>query len=289
MPNPLDYNRAKPLFMLPDRLWAIDDAPHALESIYSQDKPVLIYLHGRAKGIGEPRKSVEENIYANLTKYDVATIGFTWDSDDPGYDETRPIASADDFARFLDYLGDYLRANPQAAKPSLLAHSMGNIIVAELAKDDLLGTARGPLMANIVLSAAAVKQKRHHRWLEKIRMAERNYVMVNPHDRVLKFAGFGFKPNMLGQDLRTPGVTPELATYVSLEQLGVKHRYFVKPGQKKQANLRSFYAQALSGATVDFGPIADPRSIDGVPVMSIRPTVPASGKQSRIEPVSAYE
>ncbi len=289
MPNPLDYNRAKPLFMLPDNLLAIDDAPNALESLYNQGKPVLIYLHGRAKGIGEPRKSVEEKIYANLTKYGVATIGFTWDSDDPGYDESRPIASADDFARFLGHLGDYLRANPQAAKPSLLAHSMGNIIVAELAKDDLLGTAQGPLLANIVLSAAAVKQKRHHQWLEKIGVAERNYVMVNPHDTVLKLAGFGFKPNMLGQDLRAPGVTPEQATYVSLERLGVKHRYFVKPGQKKQANLQNFYAQALSGATVDFAPLADPHSIDGVPVMSIWPTVPAGSKQLRNEPVSTYE
>ncbi len=66
MPNPLDYNRAKPLFMLPDNLLAIDDAPNALESLYNQGKPVLIYLHGRAKGIGEPRKSVEEKYTLTL-------------------------------------------------------------------------------------------------------------------------------------------------------------------------------------------------------------------------------
>jgi len=87
---------------------------------------------------------------------------------------------------------------------------------------------------------------------------------------MLKLAGFGFKPDMLGRDLRSPGVAPEQATYVSLVRLDVKHRYFVKPGQKQQANLYSFYAQALTGVAVYLFSLADPDTIDGVPVMSIR-------------------
>jgi hypothetical protein len=271
MTHPLNYDYARPLFMLPQQRLSIDDAPQAIEAAYATGKPVLIYLHGRAKGLGEPRKSVKEKIYDNLSRYGVCTIGFTWDADDGGYDETRPVASADDFHRFLAILRKYLQSHPGAAKPSLLAHSMGNIIISELAKDDLLVADPGTLFENIVFSAAAVKQKRHKRWLEKTGVAERNYVMINPNDTMLKIAGFGFKPDMLGRDLRSPGVAPAQATYVSLERLGVKHRYFVKPGQNKQANLDSFYAQALTGVALDLASLADPDTIDGVSVMSIRP------------------
>lgn len=273
MTHPLNYDFARPLFMLPKQRLSIDDAPQAIEAAYATGKPVLIYLHGRAKGLGEPRKSVKEKIYDNLSGYGVCTIGFTWDADDGGYDETRPVASVNDFHRFLGILRAYLQSHPTAAKPSLLAHSMGNIIISELAKDDLLFADRATLFGNIVFSAAAVKQKRHKRWLEKAGVAERNYVMINPNDTMLKLAGFGLKPDMLGQDLKSPGVAAEQATDVSLDRLDVKHRYFVKPGQKEQANLYSFYAQALTGATVNLASLADPDTIDGVSVMSIRPVV----------------
>jgi len=234
MPHPLSYDSAKPLFMLPRRRLSIDDAPQAIDAAYATGKPVLVYVHGRAKGLGEPRKSVKAKIYDNLSRYGVCTIGFTWDADDGGYDETRPVASADDFHRFLDALREYLQSHPGAAKPSLLAHSMGNIIISELAKDDLLVADPGTLFENIVFSAAAVKQKRHKRWLEKTCVAERNYVMINPNDTMLKLAGFGFKPDMLGQDLKSPGVAPEQATYVSLDRLDVKHRFLSSPARSSR-------------------------------------------------------
>lgn len=268
MSQTLSYNPRKPLFIPTKKQFSLADAEQALEIAYGKGNPVLIYIHGRAKGIGEPRKSLEQGIYKSLKKYGVSVVGFTWDADDGGYDESRPIASTGDFDQFLDTLGAYLESHPDSNKPSLLAHSMGNIIISELAKDDRLGNERGQLFENIVLSAPAVKRKRHHRWLASIGVSRRNYVMVNPNDTVLEFAGFLLKPDMLGEELKSPGVSPEQAVYVNLGDLNVKHRYFAKP---KQKHLQTFFTQAFTGQAADFGQIAYAGDMGGVPVQTIKP------------------
>ena len=106
--------------------------------------------------------------------------------------------------------------------------------------------------------------------MRRVGVSERTYVMVNPDDRVLGFAGALFKPDMLGKEIRKPGVEPEHAVYVDLSRLGVNHRYFVPSKQKGQRHLKAFYSQALNGNAVDLEAISDAESIDGVDVRSIR-------------------
>lgn len=267
----LNYDPDRPLYIPSGERMSIDQSRNVIEKAYSTGKPVLIYIHGRAKGVGEPKKSVSKKIYKGLEKYDVSVIGFTWDADDGGYDETRPQASADDFDRFLDALADFLSSGDGVGKdkPALLAHSMGNIIVSELAKDKKLESERGKLFTNIILNAAAVKTKRHHRWLNKIKASDHTYVMVNPNDRVLQFAGALFKPNMLGKEVREPGVSDNVAVYVYLGYLDVNHRYFVPSKQNGQANLKSFYEQVITGAAVNLGTISESKTIDGINMQAI--------------------
>jgi hypothetical protein len=86
------------------------------------------------------------------------------------------------------------------------------------------------------------------------------------------FAGFLWKPNMPGKDLRAPGVSADNVYYIDLGELGVDHRYFVAPGQKKQKkqkNLAAFYAHALCGRAVALESIARRGSLDGVPVHTL--------------------
>lgn len=211
----LTYDPDHPLFIAPSTRLRIDEAEKALDLCYQTGRPVLIYLHGRAKDVGEPKKSVNTEIYRELEAYGVAVLGFTWDADDPGYDENRAVASSDDFARLLKSLRSYLDSHNVQA-PSLLAHSMGNIIVAEAAKDELLGPAAGTLITNLILTSAAVKTKRHAKWLDLIEAAERIFVPVNTHDLVLGFAGLAFRPNMLGKDLQGPGARSPKVTYVDI-------------------------------------------------------------------------
>lgn len=267
----LKYDPAKPLFLPGGHRYSVDQAGTALERAYASGQPVLLYIHGRAVGIGEPQKSVKKRIYEGLASYGVSVIGFTWDADDGGYDVSRPQASAQDFDAFLDALEGFLSAKGGATgKPAVLAHSMGSLVLSELAKDDRLTAARGSLFSNLVFSAAAVRVKRHHLWLDRIGLAERVYVMVNPKDVVLRYAGILFRPDMLGCELKAPGADPLKVTYVDLAALDVNHRYFVPEGQEGRASLGSFYSQALTGKVVDLGSLADPGSIGGVPVRRLK-------------------
>lgn len=261
----LKYDPARPLFIAPEARLSIDQASQALDQCYQTKMPVLIYLHGRAKGVGEPKKSVESGIYRELAAYGVAVLGFTWDADDGGYDENRPIASCGDFAKLLTALRGYLDSH-HVARPALLAHSMGNIIIAESAKDNLLTADAGLLFSNLVLTSAAVKTKRHARWLDNIGTAERIYVSVNEHDLVLSAAGFAFRPNMLGCDLQPPGATSPRVTYFDVSACKVNHRYFVPQGQDKHASLAMLYRQLVTGSTVDFSGIATPGELRGIGV-----------------------
>lgn len=270
MSDDLKYDRSLPLYISFNQRFPIGESRKALEIAYSNCKPVIIYIHGRANNVGEPKKSEEENIYADLSAYGVSVIGFTWDADDGGYDETRPLSSADDFDTFVSALRDYLHSTGQTP-PSLLAHSMGNSIIAELAKDDKLTADRGKLFNNIVLSSAAVKTKRHHKWLEKIGVSDRTYVMVNPKDPMLILAGLFARPNMLGCEARKPGVSADHGFYIHLGRLDVGHRYFVAPNQKKESSLNDFYQQALHGEEVMLDGLSEKDFIDGVEVFSIKP------------------
>lgn len=272
MSDDLKYDPNRPLYISPNKRFALSDSKKALELAYSKNKPVLIYIHGRANNVGEPMKSEKENIYDDLASYGISVIGFTWDADDGGYDESRPEASADDFDSFLTAINDYLRTSDGKGKahPSLLAHSMGNIIIAELAKDEKLTAERGKIFNNIVLSSAAVKSKRHHKWLKDIGISDQTYVMVNPKDPMLRFAGI-LRPNMLGREIKKPGVSKEHGYYIHLEDVDVDHRYFVPSGQKNQSNLYSFYSQALTGIQVDLAKISEKTSIDGIDIFGVLP------------------
>jgi hypothetical protein len=267
MPHELSYDESRPLYSPDGQRYAIDRSREALEAAFGTAQPLVIYVHGRAVGIGEPRKSVERGIYNALESYGVSVVGFTWDADDAGYDETRPIASADAFDVFLDALAKMLNARAgELTKPTLLAHSMGNLIIAELAKDGRLGASRGALFANTVLNAAAVRTKRHHLWLDAVKISERKYVMVNPNDKVLTFAGVLEFAKMLGKAAKGPAASAIDTTYVDLSALGVNHRYFVPgPLQKGQQSLKTFFDQALAGMAVRLDQIATPAVVDGVP------------------------
>lgn len=264
----LTYDPDHPLFIAPSTRLRIDEAEKALDLCYQTGRPVLIYLHGRAKDVGEPKKSVNTEIYRELEAYGVAVLGFTWDADDPGYDENRAVASSDDFARLLKSLRSYLDSHNVQA-PSLLAHSMGNIIVSEAAKDELLGPAAGTLITNLILTSAAVKTKRHAKWLDLIEAAERIFVPVNTHDLVLGFAGLAFRPNMLGKDLQGPGARSPKVTYVDISACKVNHRYFVPQGQNRHVGLKSLYADWATGLPPRFNDIAMPDEMNGVPVLRV--------------------
>lgn len=266
-----EYDGGRPLFVADTaNRYTLEDCPSAFEEVFAKDRPVLVYIHGRAKGVGEPKKGIDTKVYRALSDYGLAVFGFTWDASAGGYDPTRPAAFADDFDHVLGHLAHFLSTRPTLRRPSLLAHSIGNVILAELAKEDRLTSERGRLFRNIVLNAAAVRARRHHLWMRKLGCTDRRYVVVNPTDLPLRFAGALFRPDMLGCELESPDCSSENSIYVDLGLLDVNHRYFVPAGQNGQIRLKAFFQGVLSGEAVDLSALASRMEVEGKTVYRIR-------------------
>ncbi|MBT6273671.1 MAG: alpha/beta hydrolase [Chromatiales bacterium] len=270
MPKDLQYDPLKPLFVSPDQRFEMTQAAQALKLAYGRSSAVLIYIHGRAQGKGEPRKSVEKNIYAELESYGCAVIGFTWDASDGGYKVKRPAAAAPQFAAFVEAMATFLEApeNADKRRPSLLTHSMGALVISTLAAGRHFGGLDEKVFNNLVLSAPAVAATNHNKWLKNIQVARRVYVMVNRHDSMLGVSGV-FHGRMLGWRLRAPGVESPAVKYVDVGALGVNHRYFVPSRQRKRKTLRRFFRRALTGKRVDFDEIAKQTSQDDIDVQTL--------------------
>jgi hypothetical protein len=277
MPD-LTYDKQRPLYLWKggsetSERYTAAQSREALEAAYTPGLPVLIYIHGRAKGAGEPRKGVNNGTYTALANYGVSVLGFTWDADDGGYDVTRPLATEDEFDRLLNALAAMLaERNGELPKPALLAHSMGNLLVQEVAEDGKLSAASGALFSNIILNAAAVESKRHHLWLDAIGASERKYVLFNRNDWMLKLlTAFAFD-RMLGRRLSAPAASPAQTTYVDVAPLNVNHMYFVPSRQEKSIALRAFFTEAIAGKAVDLSNIAERVQMDGVSVQRLLKT-----------------
>lgn len=265
MNHPLDYDQSRPLFLSNGQRFAMQDAIQCIQTAFADNRPVLIYLHGRAAGKGEPKRSVGDGTYNALQGYGANVIGFTWDSDDTGYDIQRPLAIKAEFVRFLDLLTRFVAANALAL-PSFIAHSMGNLLVAELARDGYFLARHGPRFNHIVLCAPALKSKDHNQWLGQIQAAKQVFVTYNQHDKMLLALGVVTFAAMLGKKLQPPLVADQVVRYVDLGDLHVNHHYFVPSGQEQKQNLTTFFATALLGQHVDLEFLARPVDVGGVTV-----------------------
>ncbi len=274
MPKSLKYDKNLPLYLASGRRFALQDALACIEAAFAQNKPVLIYLHGRAAGKGEPKRSVKDGTYAALQAYGAAVIGFTWDADDNGYDIQRPLAIKAGFVQFLDLLAQFVAAKALAL-PSLLAHSMGNLLIADLANEGyFLAQASAqqpapPRFNHIVLVAPALKSKDHHQWLGQIQAARQVYVTYNQYDRILLALGVVTFAAMLGKKLALPLAVSATVQYVDIGDLRVNHHYFVPSGQENKKNLTTFFATALRGQSVDLATLARPVQLNGVTVFRL--------------------
>jgi Alpha/beta hydrolase of unknown function (DUF900) len=271
MPTLLEYDKNLPLYLASGQRFALHDAKACIEAAFAEHKPVLIYLHGRAAGKGEPKRSVLDGTYAALQAYGATVIGFTWDADDTGYDIQRPLAIKTGFVHFLDLLAQYVESRALAL-PSLIAHSMGNLLIAELAHEGYFSgptLAQQPRFKHIVLTAPALRSKDHHQWLGQIHAARQVYVTYNQHDRMLLALGVVSFAAMLGKKLVLPLAASAAVQYVDVGNLHVNHHYFVPSGQENKQNLNTFFATVLRGQSVDLATLARPVLLDGVTVFRL--------------------
>ncbi len=110
---------------------------------------------------------------------------------------------------------------------SLFFHSMGNYLLREIAKRELLQSINTTKWVdNLIINAACIAEQDHADWLSNIKFADNIYIQYNPKDKVLKGAEIAALCKQLGRYPQYPIVTK--AHYVNFNDVaGEGHSYFL--------------------------------------------------------------
>ncbi|HEY1406460.1 MAG TPA: hypothetical protein VF857_07635, partial [Spirochaetota bacterium] len=167
--------------------------------------------------------------------------------------QTNALQSIAAFDQFLNSLNRYFitRKNSEKHVPSitLLFHSMGGFILQKYAES---GSAEidSPVFNNVILDAAAVKQKNHYVWLERVAFQKRIYVLSNGRDFTLHGASLLSLGKMLGMGARKQ--LAENAEYIDFsENLTFEHNYTILDEGKIGKKFRYVCETIMHGRSLD--------------------------------------
>ena len=245
------------------------ELPALLDSLLADGKPVILFVHGRGK---EPNKSLKGGLFVKgkavhklESGYKANVLMFNWDSErGSGFkDRSRPLsnmhAASRAFVQVLKSIKQYRQNNPQSPPIALIAHSMGNIVIETMVKDQggWIDNGGEPLFSNVVFSESDADHISHATWVENVSAAENVYITINADDKIL-LKSTDHRP----KDAHALGLEPgnrlaHNSTYVDITKLGTKkgkkteaHEIFNKPGMHDQVYICEFFQQALTGLPV---------------------------------------
>jgi hypothetical protein len=195
--------------------------------------------------------------------YDVNIIAFDWPSKEPGYSRIRTFYNAKkkarqsvfDFSETLLLLQNYKAGNKNLNKDihfTLFMHSLGNHILEKFIESPLSNSLRANLFDNVLLNAAAVKQKNHRNWVEKMNFQNRIFITSNKKDYVLNGARLITFRRQLGERVKKP--LAKNANYINFRNLVyLKHNYFIElPLLSSKPSLHYFYNTIFHGGSLKF-------------------------------------
>ena len=267
------------------RCYAIVDAKRALTRAVGQNskKPLILFVHGRG---AHPAKGLKKNLIYYLAEENNANVVmFHWPSYKGllGYAKKSAWESAASLEKFLEEVINFTNApgSPHQGTTILLVHSMGNIVVRELALQE------APVLASsvfdtLILNAPDVPWKEkapptftkttvrdpNAFWLDHIKIAKQQFLHVSRKDTILTasrwISNFGVQRLGRCMDKRKS----KNFTFVDFNGTGVDHLYYIDQGPKKfpfkgekwkgNPAIAEYFELALAGKTVD------PANINGL-------------------------
>lgn len=262
----MEFKAATPLYTSDAKAWRIEQLPDVLGQLQATGKPLVFFVHGRGK---EPGKSL---LGGTLTKgmavhkiergYDVRVLMFNWDSAFKGlnlFDREVPLshtkAGGQALGSTLTVLQQFEAANPGFARPALLIHSMGSIVV-QRAIEDGHWPAGAALFSTVLFSEPDADDVGHVSWLEPIAMREKTFVTQNCDDNVLIRSTDARPAGTKALGLGTSQPLALHATYVDLSSMGAlgkkdeDHEVFGKGAMNGQLYVCQFFTQALTGQVI---------------------------------------
>ena len=262
----LKYNADTPLYTSDSKAWRLDELPEVLDMLFASHKPVVLFVHGRGK---EPNKSLNGSTFTTGKAvhkielgYGVRVLMFNWDSAFKGlnvFDREVPLshtpAGAVALGIFLKGWSQYAAAHPAVAKPCLLVHSMGSIVLQRSVQDGHWPGGQR-LFSSIVLSQPDADERDHAAWLERLAKQERVFVTLNRDDNVLKKSNDARPIGTHALGLGVGDVLAPSATYIDLSRMGPvgdkddDHEVFGKGAMDGQLCVCQFFSNALTGKPV---------------------------------------
>jgi hypothetical protein len=263
----LAYCPQKVLYLKDKRVFTADDAAAVFEEIMAQNKPIILFLHGRGD---EPYKSlvgkffVEGRAVHKLEDiYKVPVIMFSWDSARSDefwglnlWDRSRPLSNINAAVKRFRTVIEKLE--PLAAlrdrKPFvLLAHSMGTIVLQSYVREH--GHFPPGLFANVVLSSADADNKDHDAWVQPLTRTSRVYVTVNAGDDTLFYAWSCRDWGVEALGLNPGSALARDANYVPFEPMAAHEIFYRTPSERESSDpVFSFYDTVLKGGAYTVRP-----------------------------------
>jgi len=241
------------------------DSTNFISEITSVKGDWLIFVHGDAK-------TFEQSILRGIVikeLYNINVIVFSWPSKSPNLHGARNLKnsqfnvgkSLNHFVSLLQFVEDFKQINPSfqdGNKVSILFHSLGNLYMQRLIENKFQNGLPDDLFDNLILNAAAVNQRNHNEWVEKINTQDRIFINSNKHDFNLKgLRIFTAAGKQLGEK-----VTPVLAKNASYTHFdksvgfrfrtGQTHSYFIGKIPAKSKNIKEFYSSIIHGDQPSF-------------------------------------
>lgn len=222
----------------------------------ASEKDFLILVDGHGKTFGQAM----ERGFELTDRFNINMIVFDWPTDYLAVRKTVQNASevSVSFVKAMRRLEDFHRTCFGSSAVSVLFHSMGNIILKEVSSSRLLDKMPGKLFSNIIINAAAVKQRNHSKWVEKLNIQKRIYITMNERDFNLRGAAILRMAEQLG--LGNHNKSAGNAFYVNFSDLlTMEHNLFLGRSQLEKTNpeVFNFYDLAFHGKGVDPGDITD--------------------------------
>lgn len=243
--------------------------PILSRTIGTSSKPFVFFISGRGQ---HPSKELEHKLLPKIEQqYGVTAVMFTWPSwcGPRCFPQQKALESSNALLDILQIV-ESLKQEDKVDRPyALLTHSMGAFVLQGLTNLSI-NELPGDLFDNIIVSAAAVQNKDHKNWINKINFGLQIYITANQNDKSLRclesdIGGFGpsvifcrkFKlPERLGRWGVTNASNDNTSTkaiYLGYpEGLGKTHRYYINQ-EKKAPKVFNFYSQVFQGKSVQLG------------------------------------
>ena len=142
-------------------------------------------------------------------------------------------------------------------KLSIFLHSLGNSLIENLAINDTINNDQRIIFDNLIINSAAVNQKNHKQWVEKLSFQNRIYITSNKSDFNLKGVRIFTKDGkQLGEIVKPPFA--ENAFYLNFSDAvgfrkptGTTHTFFIGEVPEENGSIKSIYYKLFHGKKIN--------------------------------------